>query len=132
MTKTTNYQLPKWEKTDRIQMKDFNDMTATLDAALGAKAEIAFGQYTGDDTFGKENPCTLTFEFSPRAVVIVNSDGEAAVIIRPCTQMQCPTDSDRDSMSFTWLDKGLQWYAYKSATTQFNRRGYRYFYLALG
>ena len=32
MTKTTNYQLPKWEKTDRIQMKDFNDMTATLDA----------------------------------------------------------------------------------------------------
>ena len=36
MTKTTNYQLPKWEKTDRIQMKDFNDMTATLDAALKA------------------------------------------------------------------------------------------------
>ena len=39
MTKTTNYQLPKWEKTDRIQMKDFNDMTATLDAALKANAE---------------------------------------------------------------------------------------------
>ena len=33
MTKTTNYQLPKWEKTDRVQMKDFNDMTATLDEA---------------------------------------------------------------------------------------------------
>ena len=39
MTKTTNYQLPKWEKTDRIQMKDFNDMTATLDAALKANAD---------------------------------------------------------------------------------------------
>ena len=37
MTKTTNYQLPKWEKTDRIQMKDFNDMTATLDTALAAR-----------------------------------------------------------------------------------------------
>ena len=39
MTKTTNYQLPKWEKTDRVQMKDFNDMTATLDAALKANAD---------------------------------------------------------------------------------------------
>ena len=36
---TTNYQLPKWEKTDRIQMSDFNDMTATLDAALKANAD---------------------------------------------------------------------------------------------
>ena len=41
MTKTTNYQLPKWEKTDRVQMKDFNDMTATLDAALTATADAA-------------------------------------------------------------------------------------------
>ena len=39
MIKTTNYQLPKWEKTDRIQMKDFNDMTATLDTALKANAD---------------------------------------------------------------------------------------------
>ena len=39
MTKTTNYQLPKWEKTDRVQMKDFNDMTATLDTALKANAD---------------------------------------------------------------------------------------------
>ena len=32
----TNPQLPapQVEKTDRIQMKDFNDMTATLDGAL--------------------------------------------------------------------------------------------------
>ena len=43
MTKTTNYQLPKWEKTDRIQMKDFNDMTATLDAALKANADAIAG-----------------------------------------------------------------------------------------
>ena len=50
MTKTTNYQLPKWEKTDRIQMQDFNDMTATLDAALAGKAELVTGSYTGDGT----------------------------------------------------------------------------------
>ena len=36
MTKTTNYQLPKWEKTDRIQMKDFNDAMERIDAAVAA------------------------------------------------------------------------------------------------
>ena len=39
MTKTTNYQLNQWAKSDRIQMEDFNDMTATLDAALKANAD---------------------------------------------------------------------------------------------
>ena len=47
MTKTTNYQLPKWEKTDRVQMKDFNDMTATLDAALKANADAAQALQSG-------------------------------------------------------------------------------------
>ena len=46
MTKTTNYQLPKWEKTDRVQMKDFNDMTATLDAALKANADAIAAETT--------------------------------------------------------------------------------------
>ena len=46
MTKTSNYQLPKWEKTDRIQMKDFNDMTATLDAALKANADAIAAETT--------------------------------------------------------------------------------------
>ena len=46
MTKTTNYQLPKWEKTDRVQMKDFNDMTATLDTALKANADAIAAETT--------------------------------------------------------------------------------------
>ena len=35
MTKTTNYQLNQWEKTDRILMEDFNADNAIIDAALG-------------------------------------------------------------------------------------------------
>ena len=41
MQKTTNYQLPKWEKTDRILMDDFNGMTAALDTALHGVAVSA-------------------------------------------------------------------------------------------
>ena len=77
MTKTTNYQLPKWEKTDRIQMSDFNDMTATLDAALKANADamprILHGSYTGDGE---------TSQFIPLAaqpqVLIVTSGGRTS------------------------------------------------------
>ena len=34
MKRTTNYALPDWEKSDFIQMSDFNDLTHKLDTAL--------------------------------------------------------------------------------------------------
>ena len=34
MTKTANYQLNQWEKSDRIQMEDFNADNTKIDAAL--------------------------------------------------------------------------------------------------
>lgn len=71
MTKTTNYQLPKWEKTDRIQMKDFNDMTATLDAALAAKSRVITGTYTGT---GKDN-CEIALGTRPKAVLVCTEYG---------------------------------------------------------
>ena len=77
MTKTTNYQLPKWEKTDRIQMKDFNDLTATLDAALKANADamprILHGSYTGDGEASQFIPLAA----QPQ-VLIVTSGGRTS------------------------------------------------------
>ena len=77
MTKTTNYQLPKWEKTDRIQMSDFNDMTATLDAALKANADamprILHGSYTGDGEASQFIPLAA----QPQ-VLIVTSGGRTS------------------------------------------------------
>ena len=39
MTKTTNYQLNQWAKSDRVMKDDFNAVNATLDAALKANAD---------------------------------------------------------------------------------------------
>ena len=36
MQYTENYRLPQWVMTDRIQMQDFNDMTAKIEAGLTA------------------------------------------------------------------------------------------------
>ena len=71
MTKTTNYQLPKWEKTDRIQMSDFNDMTATLDAALAAKSRVITGTYTGTGQDNRE----IALGTRPKAVLVCTEYG---------------------------------------------------------
>ena len=39
MTKTTNYQLNQWAKSDRIMMDDFNADNQKIDAALKAVAD---------------------------------------------------------------------------------------------
>ena len=41
MTKTTNYQLNQWEKSDRIMMDDFNADNEKIDAALKSNADKA-------------------------------------------------------------------------------------------
>ena len=49
MEKTTNYQLPKWEKSDFIKMDDFNDMTQKLDAALKTQSDTIAGKAGSDE-----------------------------------------------------------------------------------
>ena len=103
MTKTTNYQLNQWAKSDRVMMDDFNADNAKIDAALkanadaigekaaaaalealaqnlgvhGRNARIAFGSYTGTGTYGSANPNMLQFDFKPALVfiAIANWDG---------------------------------------------------------
>ena len=89
MTKTTNYQLNQWAKSDRVMMDDFNADNATLDAALKANADAAAAAsaavalcgnckietstYTGNGKYGSANPVTLTFPKRPMTVVVFGS-----------------------------------------------------------
>ena len=100
MKRTTNYSLPTWEKSDFIQMSDFNDLTQKTDAALKANADaaggkadgaatsaalaaltknlgtaghncrIAFGEYTGTGSTGAGYANSLDFGFYPVMVFI--------------------------------------------------------------
>ena len=49
MRETSNYKLSQWDKTDRIQMEDFNSDNAKIDAALGTLAEQMGGKATPVD-----------------------------------------------------------------------------------
>ena len=96
MKRTTNYFLPTWEKSDFIQMSDFNDLTQKTDAALKANADaigekataaalaalaknlgvvghnarVTWGSYTGAGTYGASNQNSLEFGFCPVLVAI--------------------------------------------------------------
>ena len=112
MTKTTNYQLPKWEKTDRIQMKDFNDMTATLDAALKANADAVAAETTArvaGDVLVKLKEITVTSEIAQIDMDFSDIDlrSFSKLIIRPalaCTDngtIVCASAAAREPFSAT-------------------------------
>ena len=69
MTKTTNYQLNQWAKSDRLRMDDFNADNQKIDAALAAKSRVACGAYTGDGTASR----TIDLDFTPKAVLVLSA-----------------------------------------------------------
>ena len=71
MTKTTNYQLNQWAKSDRLRMDDFNADNAKIDAALGTIPKFAAGSYTGDGAESRK----IDLGFTPKAVYVRPSKG---------------------------------------------------------
>ena len=71
MTKTTDYQLNQWAKSDRLRMDDFNADNRKIDAALGTIPKLAVGSYTGDGAESRK----IDLGFTPRAVVLTTYTG---------------------------------------------------------
>ena len=133
MTYTTNYQLPQWVKSDRIMMDDFNDTNSKIDAALKAQADAltefqenlgdckwAYSTYSGNGTYGPENPTTLTFPAQPLLVAIVSKSG-TIYCFTPGAGSLSPGSG---FVTYSWVrgEAGvtLSWYHNGSANQQFN------------
>ena len=96
MEYTTNYQLPTWVETDRIQMDDFNDMTEKIDTALGEQSqelealtaavtgkgncEIWTTTYTGNGKYGSDNPTQLVLPAKP-VLLVIHTAGMYAISV---------------------------------------------------
>ena len=133
MNYTQNYQLPQWEKTDRIMMDDFNDAMSVIEEGLSAKCELYFGSYAGTGQYGPENPNTLTFDFAPRVVILfgyATNPGDHMVMIRPYEAARS-YDGNYTSCAITWLENGVRWYNGFYDLTQFNRLNQTYYYIAV-
>ena len=137
MTKTTNYQLPKWEKTDRIQMKDFNDMTATLDAALAGMPKLALGTYTGTGEKGQSAPTSLTLSFPPKFLAVFPINGLYRLLCARGMEGSntSPNVHSYGNVAVAWDGSTVSWHTTDSgagADFQLNRLDTQYFYIALG
>lgn len=71
-SQTTNYALPQWSKSDRIQMSDFNTAMSTIDAALAEKSAVVFGTYTGNGAASQ----AVSLPFAAKFVCVWPIEGE--------------------------------------------------------
>ena len=146
---TKNYALPKWKKSDFIQMDDFNDAFAKLDTALKAEADaraaadstaskalsaleqtvtksmlcrIKYGSYTGNGKTGKANPNTLSCDFYP-VLLIVSTMDQYSNITRAVAIRGISKFgsgvSNRDDL-ITWNARGVSWYPVTENDTSFD------------
>ena len=137
MTKTTNYQLPKWEKTDRIQMKDFNDMTAAIDDALAGMPKLALGTYTGTGEKGQSAPTSLTLSFPPKFLAVFPINGLYRLLCARGMEGSntSPNGHSYGNVAVAWDGSTVSWHTTDSgagADFQLNRLDTQYFYIALG
>ena len=137
MNHTTNYQLPKWEKTDRIQMKDFNDMTATLDAALAGMPKLALGTYTGTGEKGQSAPTSLTLSFPPKFLAVFPINGLYRLLCARGMEGSntSPNGHSYGNVAVAWDGSTVSWHTTDSGAGsdfQLNRLDTQYFYIALG
>ncbi len=89
MQQTEHYKLNQWERTDRIQMEDFNNNNLKIEAALEGVTALCNCQvyllpYTGTGTTG---PITHTFPHRPMFLMILIANGGGTWIYgaRGCT-----------------------------------------------
>ena len=146
MTKTTNYQLNQWAKSDRVMMDDFNADNLKVDSALAALGEaiaaapkIAVGSYTGSGSCGASSPRTLTFAFQPKIVIVVENSWDylkAGTALISGQSLSAGIGGGTNSgaclsLTVSWSGNSVTWYG-PSAEKQLDIENCEYFYCAVG
>ena len=127
MTHTTRHSLPQWSKDDRIQMADFNNAMATLDAAV---PKIVTGTYNGNGAGSR----TIALSFTPKAVLVVDSTGRMSIVDSYYYAYGglAVTGADASAVSITTNGFVVRTNGNASPRLAANNNNTAYFYLAIG
>lgn len=150
---TANYNLSQWERTDKIQMEDFNTDNAKIDGAIKTEAdartaadaainaalaklgncEIWTTNYMGSGGCGPENLTRIDLPAKPVLLLILDS-GSSFTLVHPDAQQTIYCDNGgyiRDCFA-SWSNGGRR-VSLNATTTQvqMSSSGKRYFVIAL-
>lgn len=116
------------------------DLVAALGDAGGVR--IATGSYTGTGTYGADNPCSLTFNFSPTLVIVscwraassMTNRSVVGIFVRDDHGMRITQNTNYASriLYAAWAETSLSWYSVDGEDDQLNYDGTTYHYIALG
>ena len=94
-------------------------------------AKIAVGSYVGTGTYGKDNPCSLTFDFVPQILVVCG--GWPFTAIRGGTDILVASSATSWNILLTWSGKTVSWYTNGGEPYYGNNHfGMTYHYAAIG
>lgn len=104
---------------------------------------IETGSYVGTGTYGKNNPTSLTFGFTPKIVFISSSGNDSPTGYNRFTSpLVFGTSRARNinldgslttsHLYLTWEDQSVSFYSPNSAWEQLNQSGFTYYYVAIG
>ncbi len=137
---TDKFQLCQWAATDPVLRSDFNADNKKIDAALKTIPRIMSGSYTGNGTYGADNPRSLSFPFTPMMVVITTDAGSdlpsGSVFIQGQTMSDGIGNHSNPAyglvIHLTWSSGKVSWYSTQDAEKQLNAEGQNYRYFVIG
>lgn len=143
---TQNYGLNQWSLSDSVVMADFNSDNQKLEEALNTITasipQIRSGTYTGTGEYGADAPNVLTFDFTPKLVLINclaeggenanSSDHFSLVAVQGSKQcLAAYWNTSTSTLNLLWDTNSLSWYG-SSAQKQGNWLNAVYHYIAIG
>lgn len=138
------------EKLDKVanaasRVEYVDDVLKTLGGAeipMG-NAKIATGSYVGTGTYGEGSPCTLSFDFAPKFIVLKGGTSTIPVffVIESWTE-EYTNRAYNNGASDSYTDwswgktsnegRTIHWYSEKLASVQLNELNKTYHYVAIG
>lgn len=115
-------------------------LVSTVQAGVDNGVKISTGSYIGTGTAGADNPCSLTFEFNPKLLIVQRITlGSPAIILALYGVSQSYTavlGTTFQQARLTWGDKTVSWYTISSdagakSQMQLNQLNTEYAYFAI-
>ena len=162
MQQTETYKLNLIEGSDTFSPQPLNENMEAIEGILqeltAGQVRVAAGTYEGTGIYGYQTPCTLTFDFEPKLVMVYEEDmgflfgdyGSNAMVSNLILAPKGAVKARRYTYTtypsaiaiydcFAWSGNSFSWYSYtnaaghtESARTQLNETGKTYHYFAVG